>query len=309
MKKRYYFIGFILVFLLFWGLSGKTRVSAFSIKSDTITIYEGETFFLDSAVDDADWNSVRVRSTDRAVSTATKDGAALGLSVGTCMYMITDCTSGEESSLEVNVVSKKDVTMVAITIDDGPGSYEADFLDFLDSRNVKATFFLLGTQVAAYKSTLRRLVDDGHELGSHGYSHKQMTKMTGKAAIKEIQSTNKALKKATGVQATVFRPPYGDWTEYIRDHAKLPIVLWNVDTLDWKYRDAARVESQIINGAKNGNIILIHEVYSTTLEGLKKAVDKLLAQGVRFVTATTLLTRDGSDPKDLKGQVFYSKRS
>lgn len=307
MKRKYYVAAGMLVFFLFLGFGRKISVSAYSITNDKITIYEGETFFLDSAVSDAEWTALKVHSTDRAVCVATKDGAALGLSIGNCNLNITD-EAGETASIEVNVVSKTEVTMVALTIDDGPGTYEEEFLDFLDSRNIKATFFLLGTQLSAHKQTVRRIVDDGHELGSHGYSHKQMTKMTGKEAVQEIKKTNKELKKITGVKATVFRPPYGDFTDYIKENAGLPIVLWNVDTLDWKYRNASRVEDQIIKGAKDGNIILIHEVYSTTLEGLKGAVDKLLAQGVRFVTATTLLTRDGSSTKSLKGKAFYSKR-
>jgi len=170
------------------------------------------------------------------------------------------------------------------------------------------TFFLLGADVDRYPETVQRMVDEGHEIGNHTYSHKQLTALTYKAAKKEISKGAKAIKKVAGVAPTVFRPPYGDSTEKMRIAAGMPTVLWNIDTLDWKYRDADRVEQQILSGASDGNIILVHEIYKTTAEGVKRAVDKLVAQGVRFVTATTLLTRDGSTTEELIGQRLFSKK-
>ncbi|MCR5830291.1 MAG: polysaccharide deacetylase family protein [Lachnospiraceae bacterium] len=281
---------------------------AYKVKIDQVTIYEGETFMMDSLISDAEFGSLRLLTSDRTVSTPTKDGALLGLGIGECVITVSD-RKGTRDEINVKVVSKEDVHMVALTLDDGPGSHAMELMDFFDSRNVKVTFFLIGCDVSNYPESVKRMVDDGHEIGNHSMNHKQLTAIKKSKALKEIEKGAKAIKKVAGVSPTVFRPPYGDSTEAQRIAAGVPTVLWNIDTLDWKYKDADRVANEIINGASDGNIILVHEIYKTTVEGVKTAVDKLVAKGVRFVTSTTLLTRDGSEVSDLIGQRLFSKKA
>ncbi|MCR5432226.1 MAG: polysaccharide deacetylase family protein [Lachnospiraceae bacterium] len=283
------------------------EAEAYTVENKQVTIYEGETYPMDFFVSDADFMNLRLLSSDRSVSTPTKDGALLGLKIGDCIITISD-KKGTRDEIEVKVVSKEDIHMVALTLDDGPGSHGMELMDFFDSRNVKATFFLIGADVGNYPQSVQRMVDEGHEIGNHCMNHKQLTAVKKARALEEIEDGAKAIEDVAGVPPTVFRPPYGDSTEEQRIAAGMPTVLWNIDTLDWKYKDADRVAKEIINGAKDGNIILVHEIYKTTVEGVKKAVDKLTAKGVRFVTATTLLTRDGSKVEDLIGQRLFSKR-
>ena len=289
------------------GLFSSEEARAYTVKNDQVTIYEGETFPMDSLVSDADFLSLRLLTSDRSISTPTKDGALLGLSIGSCVVTISDKAGGRDE-ITVNVVSKEDVHMVALTLDDGPGSHAMELMDYFASRNVKVTFFMIGSDVGNYPKSVQRMVDEGHEIGNHTMNHKQLTAVKKDRALKEIEEGARAIEDVAGVPPTVWRPPYGDSTQEQRIAAGMPTVLWNIDTLDWKYKDADRVANEILNGASNDNIILVHEIYKTTLEGIKKAVDKLVAKGVRFVTSTTLLTRDGSTVEDLIGLRCFSSK-
>ena len=289
------------------GLFHAEKARAYTVKNTQVTIYEGETYPMDSIVSDAVFTELRLLTSDRSVSTPTKDGALLGLGIGDCVVTVSD-RNGARDEIEVHVVSKADIHMVALTLDDGPGSHAMELLDYFDSRNVKVTFFMIGADVGNYPKSVQRMVDDGHEIGSHTMNHKQLTALKMDRALQEIEEGAKAIEAVAGVPPTVWRPPYGDSTEEQRIAAGIPTVLWNIDTLDWKYKDADRVAGEIINGAGDGNIILVHEIYKTTVEGIKKALDTLCAKGIRFVTSTTLLTRDGTLAEDLIGQRLFSKR-
>ena len=306
-SKLFYMVLATAALLICPGLFSSEEARAYTVKNDQVTIYEGETFPMDSLVSDADFLNLRLLTSDRSISTPTKDGALLGLSIGSCVVTISDKAGGRDE-ITVNVVSKEDVHMVALTLDDGPGSHAMELMDYFASRNVKVTFFMIGSDVGNYPKSVQRMVDEGHEIGNHTMNHKQLTAVKKDRALKEIEEGAKAIEDVAGVPPTVWRPPYGDSTEELRIAAGMPTVLWNIDTLDWKYKDADRVANEILNGASNGNIILVHEIYKTTLEGIKKAVDKLVAKGVRFVTSTTLLTRDGSTVEDLIGLRCFSSK-
>ncbi len=306
-SKLFYMVLATAALLICPGLFSSEEARAYTVKNDQVTIYEGETFPMDSLVSDADFLNLRLLTSDRSISTPTKDGALLGLSIGSCVVTISDKAGGRDE-ITVNVVSKEDVHMVALTLDDGPGSHAMELMDYFASRNVKVTFFMIGSDVGNYPKSVQRMVDEGHEIGNHTMNHKQLTAVKKDRALKEIEEGARAIEDVAGVPPTVWRPPYGDSTQEQRIAAGMPTVLWNIDTLDWKYKDADRVANEILNGASNGNIILVHEIYKTTLEGIKKAVDKLVAKGVRFVTSTTLLTRDGSTVEDLIGLRCFSSK-
>lgn len=306
-SKLFYMVLATAALLICPGLFSSEEARAYTVKNDQVTIYEGETFPMDSLVSDADFLSLRLLTSDRSISTPTKDGALLGLSIGNCVVTISDKAGGRDE-ITVNVVSKEEVHMVALTLDDGPGSHAMELMDYFASRNVKVTFFMIGSDVGNYPKSVQRMVDEGHEIGNHTMNHKQLTAVKKDRALKEIEEGARAIEDVAGVPPTVWRPPYGDSTQEQRIAAGMPTVLWNIDTLDWKYKDADRVANEILNGASNGNIILVHEIYKTTLEGIKKAVDKLVAKGVRFVTSTTLLTRDGSTVEDLIGLRCFSSK-
>ncbi len=143
---------------------------------------------------------------------------------------------------------------IAMTFDDGPSpELTPKLLDILKARGIKATFFVVGQNAAQYPDILKRMVAEGHEIGNHSWSHPALTKLGADGVAKQIESTNEAIEKATGQKVTVMRPPYGATSQILNhrfaDQYGMKVILWSVDPLDWKYRNSARVSSQILQGA------------------------------------------------------------
>lgn len=195
--------------------------------------------------------------------------------------------------------------MVALTFDDGPFPKTSNrILDCLEEYGAVATFFELGQNVAAYPEVVKREAELGMEIGSHSWSHPDLKKLKPKQVRKQIDKTNNALKKACGQTASVFRPPYGNNSKAVEKHAKAPIVLWSVDTLDWKSRKAKSVMN-VVKGVKNldGRVILMHSIYDSTAKAVEQMVPWLLKEGYQLVTVSELLQyRYNETPKNGK---FY----
>lgn len=181
--------------------------------------------------------------------------------------------------------------MVALTFDDGPFPKTSNrILDCLEKYGVVATFFELGQNVAAYPEVVKREAELGMEIGSHSWSHPNLKALKPKQVKKQIDKTNRALKKACGQTASVFRPPYGNNSKAVEKYAKAPIVLWSVDTLDWKSRKAKSV-MKVVKGVKNldGRVILMHSIYNSTAKAVERMVPWLLNNGYQLVTVRELL--------------------
>lgn len=179
---------------------------------------------------------------------------------------------------------------VALTFDDGPNTvYTASILNTLKKYNVKATFFLVGSNVARNPAIAKRIVTEGHEIGSHTYSHPKLTTISSKKVVQEMTKTNNAIKKATGTSPTVFRPPYGAINSKIIQQANLPTILWSVDTLDWQHRDPKELLQVVQKQVKNGSIILMHDTNIATQKGLESVIRYLQQNDYILVTASELL--------------------
>ena len=242
-------------------------------------------------------------STNRDVANVTKDGRILAISEGECTI-----SDGNGDNIEVKVEKRpSNYKKIALTFDDGPGYYSDELLDFLKDRGIHCTFFMVGNLVSSYSKQVKRMYDEGHELGNHSYTHAQLTKLSADGVRAEIKKCDDAIYEATGVYPTVMRPPYGATNNTVLANIPHPVILWNIDTLDWKYRDADYVAEQVYKGAGSGNIILCHEIHKTTIAGVKVAIDRLLAEGWKFVTVTELLTCDGSVPQD--GTKYSQKKT
>lgn len=186
---------------------------------------------------------------------------------------------------------------IAMTFDDGPSpELTPKLLDILKARGIKATFFVVGQNAAQYPDILKRMVAEGHEIGNHSWSHPALTKLGADGVAKQIESTNEAIEKATGQKVTVMRPPYGATSQILNhrfaDQYGMKVILWSVDPLDWKYRNSARVSSQILQGAHPGAIILSHDIHATTVAAMPETFDALLAKGYKFVTVSELIAMD-----------------
>ena len=180
--------------------------------------------------------------------------------------------------------------VVALTFDDGPSNYTDEILDVLEKYNVTATFFVVGTNLnTKYNNTMARLIKLGNEVGIHGYSHKEFTKIKQSKVVEEIEYTNKLLK-GFNIEAKYIRPPYGSINNKLKKIIEYPIILWNVDTLDWKYKDALKIYNNSIDDIHDGSIILMHDHYLSSVKTLDLIIPKLQEDGYKIVNITELFS-------------------
>ena len=188
---------------------------------------------------------------------------------------------------------------VALTFDDGPsGRFTQRLLEGLEERNVKATFLLCGYRLQEDPKLAQAIQDGGHEIGLHGFSHRDMSKMTCQEAAKEIADTYALLPK--GCNPTFLRPPGGAWgPELARAAADAGLALlnWSVDPQDWANHDAQAVQAAVIGNIQDGDIILMHDMCDCSVDAALAIVDTLQAQGFRFVTVSQLAMLRGITPK------------
>ncbi|MFA1541344.1 polysaccharide deacetylase family protein [Actinomadura monticuli] len=196
------------------------------------------------------------------------------------------------------------VKCVALTFDDGPGPYTAGLLDTLKKGGVRATFFMLGENVGSHRDVVRRMALEGHELANHSWSHPQLTGMSPAGVRSQIQRTQKAVQDASGgVRPTLMRPPYGATNKRVGRDIGMPLIMWSVDTLDWRYHNVARDTRVGVKEAKPGGIILFHDIHKTSVESIPAVVDGLKKRGFTLVTVSELF-----QGQPLKPGVSYSER-
>jgi len=192
--------------------------------------------------------------------------------------------------------------LVAITFDDGPSGYTAGLLDGLKARGAKATFFMVGDRVNAYSGLVKRMLSEGHQIANHTVTHPDLTTLSYSSVSWELSTCESRLKAIGGNQTYAIRPPYGSYNANVRQAANGPLILWSVDTLDWKSRNADAVYNKIISNTRDGSIVLLHDLYSTSVQGALRAIDTLKAQGYEFVTVNELFRRRGITMQ--KGAVY-----
>ncbi|MFI7704205.1 polysaccharide deacetylase family protein [Nonomuraea sp. NPDC049480] len=181
------------------------------------------------------------------------------------------------------------VKCVALTFDDGPGPSTEVLLAHLARYHARATFFVVGQNAVMSPDVVRQTAEAGHEIGNHSWSHRDLTRLTADQVHDDLRRTDEAIRKASGVTPTIVRPPYGAVNAVVRARTPHPLVMWSVDTLDWKYRDAARVTRAALSAAKPGAIILFHDIHPTTVAAIPRVLRTLSARGYHFVTVTQAL--------------------
>lgn len=215
----------------------------------------------------------------------------------------TTTTAPEGSSFPADLNGKK---LIAITFDDGPSKYTRDLITELNNRGAKGTFFMVGSRVGEYPDTVKFMKESGHELGSHTFNHANIKKSADDKVRAELSQTDEALINACGQEATSFRPPEGAYSAEKLALIDKPCIMWSVDPLDWKYRDAQSVYDKIMASAGDGSIVLLHDLYPTSIAGGLRAIDDLMAQGYVFVTVTQLLQRN--DAKVVNQTPYFSEK-
>lgn len=179
---------------------------------------------------------------------------------------------------------------VALTFDDGP---HADFtpmlLDGLKERGVKVTFFLMGENIEGKEEIVKRMEAEGHLIGSHSYKHQQMTKLQEGTVLDSIEKNSELIASITGKYPLYLRPPYGDWNDTLENDVNMTTVFWTVDSLDWKYQNAAKTVRKILKDTDDGDIILMHDIFKTSVDAALEVIDTLEKEGYTFVTVDELL--------------------
>jgi len=182
------------------------------------------------------------------------------------------------------------VKRIALTFDDGPHPKVTEqILNTLDKYHAKATFFMLGSRVKNYPDIARDVLARGHEIGNHTWNHPVLTKMPMEQVLKEYTSTANEIELALNQGATVFRPPYGATNDNINAQIPVPVVLWSIDTLDWKHRNSQLVLTYIKNNLHNNAIVLMHDIHQSTADGLDAVLAYLQSEGYEFVTVSEIL--------------------
>lgn len=228
------------------------------------------------------------------------------------------CTLGKENFYRVRVTGTSLVSntsslygidpnkpMVALTFDDGPfTSVTTRILNVLEKNDSRATFFVVGNRVNTYKSCVERAYGMGCEIANHSYSHQTLTVVNVSTMKSQIDKTNEAVKKITGEAPVLVRAPGGSTNSTVLSNIKMPFISWSVDTLDWKSRNATSVVSVIKKNVKDGSIVLMHDLYSSTASATETIVPWLIDEGYQIVTVSEMMACRGYDLK--AGKIYYN---
>lgn len=183
---------------------------------------------------------------------------------------------------------EKSSKLIALTFDDGPNYNTSKILDVLKKYNAKATFFVLGNRIKGNENILKKMNDVGMEIGNHTFNHLLLTKYDEEKINSEINNTSKLIFETTGKYPSLLRPSYGSVNNKIKKIVNTPIIIWDIDTLDWKYHNSKKIAKRVINKVKDGDIILMHDIYSATANSLNIIIPTLQDMGYTFVTISEL---------------------
>lgn len=183
--------------------------------------------------------------------------------------------------------------LVAITYDDGPSANTTRLLNILEEYNVKATFFVVGQQAETYPDIVKREDELGMEIGSHTYDHTYLSRVSAEEIEVAMSKNEETLTEIIGHGTTIMRPTGGGINDTVRQVVDLPMICWDVDTLDWKSRDADSVTQIALDQVQDGSIILMHDLYESTVDASERIIPELLERGYKFVTISELAARRG----------------
>ena len=195
--------------------------------------------------------------------------------------------------------------MIAFTFDAGPYySVDSRILDTLQAYGGRATFFIVGSRVNDYKDTLKRIRDSGSEIGNHTFNHKNLEKISPEEVTSQIEMTNDAVEAVTGFRPKLVRVPYGAFKGQVPGLVSYPMIQWNIDTQDWSSKDKDAIAASVLSQARDGSIILMHDLYSATAEAFETVIPLLAAQGYQFVTVSEMYAAKGVPLE--AGQVYFN---
>ena len=153
---------------------------------------------------------------------------------------------------------------------------------------MNATFFMLGRNVEKYPEVVKMVDQNGFEIGSHTYQHRNLKRISNEEQSYEINQTKQVMQSAIGKNPTSIRPPYGNYNDVTLSYIDTPIILWNVDTWDWKYRDANAIYQNSIDKIEDGSIVLFHDIYYASIDAAVRMADELYMRGYLLLNVQEL---------------------
>ncbi len=237
------------------------------------------------------------------------------------LLIFTGCKNEGGSDIELSqqeeVLTAND-KLIALTFDDGPKETSTNkILDILEKNNSRATFFVVGYSIEKNIETIKRAQSIGCEIGNHSDSHKTLTKCSKSELFEQVNNPNDRLAELTGIRPVLFRAPGGAFKN-VKEQIGMPLIQWSVDTNDWRAKDSAHpdrtaaereeklneIANDVINNAKKGDIVLMHDIYDFSADLCEKIVPGLIAKGFKLVTVSEMYEIYGVELEE--GNVYYS---
>lgn len=200
--------------------------------------------------------------------------------------------------------------MVALTFDDGPGPYTNRLLDCLEKNHARATFFMVGSSVGSYPGAVSRMVTLHCELGNHSWSHPAMTTLSNDSISSQFGNTSAKIRSVVGKYPTVARLPYGDGhnSSRVLSCIGLPSIYWSIDTMDWANTgNPQHTINEVLNHVQSGDIVLMHDIHSSTVTACETIIPALVSRGYQLVTVSELAQYKGGTQLSV-GRTYYSFR-
>lgn len=204
--------------------------------------------------------------------------------------------SYDEADVDIYRKNENEYMKIALTFDDGPHPrYTKQILDILDEYGIKATFFVIGINAKYYPETLESIVEKGHEIGNHTYTHPHVSTINSETILSEIESCEEIIHSLSDYRTKLFRPPEGMVDGDVKSVLKqldYKVILWDIDTRDWAHTSPTEICNTVVSKISSGDIILMHDYVghnSPTPEALRMFIPKLLEKGYRFVVVSELI--------------------
>ena len=189
--------------------------------------------------------------------------------------------------------AKEEKKYAALTFDDGPQrTYTTMILDALKEHNAHATFFVLGHKIPNTEDIIKRCVDEGHSVGCHTYNHLNLVHYKKDKIEQQLDMTNALIREITGVEINIIRPPYGNRNDTVISLSKeknMSVILWSIDPRDWSTKNPDKISDAILNSVKDGDIILLHDVFKPSAIAAVKVIEELTRRGFELVTVQELI--------------------
>jgi len=195
---------------------------------------------------------------------------------------------GGALSADAGALDCERLKCVALTFDDGPGEHTDELLDMLAEYDARATFYVLGSLVNESPEPVARMAAEGHELGNHTWKHDDLAGLSAEAVKSDIERTNKAVHDVIGSNPPTIRPPYGSLNETVRGAVEQPLILWDVDTMDWQSRDTGAISEHALTNSVPGSVVLFHDIHETSVQAIPDVLAGLHREGYHFVTVTDI---------------------